>query len=132
MGVGGYFFSSRSVFIITALLLGPTLIALWQIRPAEVDPTRAHGGNKPPEHPEQNLLRLMLNGPLLAFAVCNVLFQLANAAMLPLMGSILTCAPQLGDNPHRRVYHCAAIDRRGAVRRGLDAAPTNGGAGRSC
>jgi predicted MFS family arabinose efflux permease len=90
MGIGGHFFSSRSVFVITALLLGPTLIALSQIRPAEVDPTRAHGGRVPLAHPEQNLLRLMLNGPLLAFAVCNALFQLANAAMLPLMGSILT------------------------------------------
>lgn len=90
MGIGGYFFSSRSVFIITALLLGPTLIALSQIRPAEVDPTRAHGGTKPAVHPEESLLRLALNLPLLAFAVCNALFQLANAAMLPLMGSILT------------------------------------------
>jgi predicted MFS family arabinose efflux permease len=90
MGIGGHFFSSRSVFVITALLLGPTLIALWQIRPAEVDPTRAHGGGVPLAHPGQNLLRLALNGPLLIFAICNALFQLANAAMLPLMGSILT------------------------------------------
>jgi predicted MFS family arabinose efflux permease len=90
MGAAGYFFSSRSVFVITALLLAPTLIALSRIRPAEVDPARAHGGVVPAEHAEQNLMRLAMSLPLLAFAVCNALFQFANAAVLPLMGSILT------------------------------------------
>jgi predicted MFS family arabinose efflux permease len=90
MGACGYFFSSRSVFIVTALLLIPTLIALSQIRPAEVDPVRAHSGVTPVDRPDHGLLSLLLNGPLLAFAACNALFQLANAAMLPLMGSIMT------------------------------------------
>jgi predicted MFS family arabinose efflux permease len=90
MGACGYFFSSRSVFIVTALLLIPTLIALSQIRAAEVDPVRAHSGIPPAEPPDYGLLDLVLHRPLLAFAGCNALFQLANAAMLPLMGSIMT------------------------------------------
>jgi predicted MFS family arabinose efflux permease len=90
MGITGYFFSSRSVFIVTALLLVPTLIALSQIRATEVDPVRAHSGVASPDRPDYGLLRLALNPPLLAFAACNALFQLANAAMLPLMGSIMT------------------------------------------
>ncbi len=47
MGACGYFFSSRSVFIVTALMLVPTLIALSQIRAGEVDPVRAHSGIAP-------------------------------------------------------------------------------------
>jgi predicted MFS family arabinose efflux permease len=90
MGACGYFFSSRSVFIVTALLLIPTLIALSQIRPAEVDSVRAHSGVTPVDRPDHGLLSLLLNLPLLVFAACNALFQLANAAMLPLMGSIMT------------------------------------------
>ncbi len=90
MGIVGYFFSSRGVFVITALLLFPTLIALAQIRAAEVDPVRAHAGVVPAEGSDRSILQLLLYRPLLAFAAANALFQLANAAMLPLMGSILT------------------------------------------
>ena len=90
MGVTGYFFSSRAVFIVTALLLIPTLIALSRIRSGEVDPVRAHSGVAPATLPDRGLFRLALSRPLLVFAACNALFQLANAAMLPLMGSIMT------------------------------------------
>lgn len=90
MGAVGYFFSSRAVFVVTALLLVPTLIALAQIRAAEVDPVRAHAGVVPAERPDRSIAQLLLYRPLLAFAAANALFQLANAAMLPLMGSILT------------------------------------------
>lgn len=90
MGACGYFFSSRSVFIVTALLLIPTLVAISQIRPGEVDPVRAHSGVAPMDRRAHGLLTLLLNVPLLAFAASNALFQLANAAMLPLMGSIMT------------------------------------------
>ncbi len=90
MGACGYFFSSRSVFIVTALMLVPTLIALSQIRAGEVDPVRAHSGVAPADRPDHGIFRLALSPALLAFAACNALFQLANAAMLPLMGSIMT------------------------------------------
>jgi MFS family permease len=91
MGACGYLLSARAVFIVTVLLLGPALLALRMIAPAEIDPERAHGAppvkrHKPPTRPGA----LMQNRPLLIFAGCLLLFHLANAAMLPLMGSALT------------------------------------------
>ena len=46
MGAVGYLLSPRWVFIVTALLLIPAVIALSRIRPAEVDADRAHGGTQ--------------------------------------------------------------------------------------
>jgi MFS family permease len=92
MGACGYFISARAVFIVTVLLLGPALLALRAIAPGEIDPERAHGA--PPRrvvqrHPHK-WSELLYNRPLLIFAGCLMLFHLANAAMLPLMGSVVT------------------------------------------
>ena len=92
MGACGYLLSARAVFVVTVVLLVPALIALRSISGAEIDPERAHGApprrlsGKPPVRPGA----LMHNRPLLIFAGCLVLFHLANAAMLPLMGSVIT------------------------------------------
>ena len=92
MGTCGYLLSARAVFVVTVLLLLPALLALRGISPAEIDPERAHGAtprrraDKPPVKPGD----LMRNRPLLIFAGCLLLFHLANAAMLPLMGSVVT------------------------------------------
>ena len=91
MGACGYLLSARAVFVVTVLLLAPALLALRSISPAEIDPERAHGAPprrraKPPSKPGD----LMRNRPLLIFAGCLLLFHLANAAMLPLMGSVVT------------------------------------------
>jgi MFS family permease len=87
---------------VTVLLLGPALIALRQITPGEIDPERAHGAasrRRPSRAPEvaaeavQAPVKpgtLMQNRALLTFAGCLLMFHLANAAMLPLMGSVLT------------------------------------------
>jgi MFS family permease len=92
MGVCGYFVSIRAVFFITAALLGPALLMLRLISPREIDPERAHGG--PRERPAGKLvpeiLGLVRKRPLVIFALCLMLFHLGNAAMLPLMGSVLT------------------------------------------
>jgi predicted MFS family arabinose efflux permease len=92
MGACGYLISARAVFVVTVLLLGPALVALSRIAPAEIDPERAHGS--PPRRrvsrPPAKLRDLMHNRPLLIFAGCLLLFHLANAAMLPLMGSVVT------------------------------------------
>jgi MFS family permease len=90
MGACGYFFSARSVFIVTALLLVPTLLALRQIAPREIIPEQAHGGPSPPDHPPATFRSLLKQRSLLILACCVALFHLANAAMLPLMGSALT------------------------------------------
>jgi predicted MFS family arabinose efflux permease len=91
MGACGYLLSARAVFIVTVLLLGPALLALRMISPAEIDPERAHGS--PPVNRPKRPIRpgaLMQNRSLLVFAGCLLLFHLGNAAMLPLMGSALT------------------------------------------
>jgi MFS family permease len=91
MGAIGHI-SPRAVFIVTVLLLVPALLALRTIAEGEIDPERAHGAmpkrraDKPPSKPGE----LMHNRPLLIFAGCILLFHLANAAMLPLMGSVVT------------------------------------------
>jgi len=92
MGAIGYLFSPRAVFIVTAGLLIPTLFALSRIRPGEVDPERAHGALpkiKPDKSPT-DLRDLLSKRPLLILAGCIMLFHLANGAMLPLMGSVVT------------------------------------------
>jgi predicted MFS family arabinose efflux permease len=92
MGAIGYFLSARAVFFITAALLGPALLVLRLISSKEIDPERAHGGM--PERRagklSTELLGLARKRPLMIFAACVMLFHLANAAMLPLMGSVLT------------------------------------------
>ena len=91
MGAIGYLVSARAVFVVTVLLLGPALLVLRLISPAEVDAERAHG-SPPPKRKKPRIRpgELMRNRPLLIFAGCLLLFHLANAAMLPLMGSVLT------------------------------------------
>jgi predicted MFS family arabinose efflux permease len=92
MGACGYFLSARAVFVVTVLLLVPALLALRRIAEGEIDPARAHGApprytaKKPPIRPGA----LMRNRPLLIFAGCLLLFHLANSAMLPLVGSVVT------------------------------------------
>jgi predicted MFS family arabinose efflux permease len=92
MGACGHFFSARAVFIVTAVLLAPTLLALRKIQPREIDCARAHGGVPEPgvETSHSPVPVLLHKRPLLIFAGCIMLFHLANAAMLPLMGGILT------------------------------------------
>jgi MFS family permease len=90
MAAVGYF-APRGVFIVTVCLLIPALLALRSIAAGEIDPERAHGAapprvHKPPTKPGD----LMQNRPLLIFAGCLLLFHLANAAMLPLLGSVVT------------------------------------------
>jgi predicted MFS family arabinose efflux permease len=98
MGACGHFFSARAVFVITALLLAPALLALRKISAGEIDAERAHGGRperlveKPRTHTHLHvhMPAVLHKRPLLIFAGCILLFHLANAAMLPLMGSALT------------------------------------------
>jgi predicted MFS family arabinose efflux permease len=92
MGACGYWVSNRAVFIVTAVLMLPALAALAFIRPGEIDPERAHGGQpeQPPVRPLSSLWHPGRWRPLVIFSVSFMLFQLGNAAMLPLMGSVLT------------------------------------------
>jgi predicted MFS family arabinose efflux permease len=92
MGTCGYLLSSRSVFLVTFILAIPTLLALSRIREREIDAARAHGSvvREVPDASATSVLNLMRQRPLLIFAGSILLLQLANAAMLPLMASVVT------------------------------------------
>jgi MFS family permease len=92
MGACGYFISDRFVFVATAILVAPTFWALARIRSDEIDPEGAHGGPHPSglKSLAAGLLKLASDRRLLALAGCVLLFHLANAAMLPLMGGVVT------------------------------------------
>ena len=92
MGACGYFISARAVFFVTALLLMPALLALRSMSPREIDPERAHGGAAEPSVAVKStrLSGLLRRRPLIILCGCILLFHLANSAMLPLMGSVVT------------------------------------------
>jgi MFS family permease len=87
MGVTGAYFSMSSIFIAAAILCVPALIALAFIRPEEIDYARARNA-APGEHAAKVLraIDLVKNHPLVLFTAALVLFQLADASMLPLIG----------------------------------------------
>lgn len=90
MGACGYYLSNDAVFYLTAFLMIPTLIALSFIRPGAV-PIQARQGETVETGPKESALKaIVTNRALLCFAACMTLFFLANAAMLPLVGSMLT------------------------------------------
>lgn len=92
MGACAYYISDRAAFIVAASMALPALFALLHMQTREIDPTRAHGGVPKPERRNAiaGLLSLLEIRPLLIFAGSIALFQLANAAMLPLAASMMT------------------------------------------
>src|SRR5205823_4268585 len=76
--------------IAAAVLCIPTLIALARIRADEIDYARARNAARR-DHTLSigRATDLAKNRNLLVFAGCMVLFQLANAALLPLVGQNL-------------------------------------------
>ena len=92
MGAFGYLLSSRAVFLVTVALAIPTVLALACIRADDINPDKAHGAilrsDKGPS--TTSIAVLARNRPLLEFALVVMLFQFANAAMLPLVGSFMT------------------------------------------
>jgi len=91
MGACGYFLSTRSVFLVTLLLTIPTIVSLALIRAHEISPEMAHGTDAgETDKSKKNLAALAKNRPLIEFAFVLFMFQFANAAMLPLLGSFIT------------------------------------------
>jgi MFS family permease len=92
MGTCGYLLSSRSVFLVAFVLAIPTLLALVRIREREIDAARARGSVHPTAQDAKStsVMVLLRQRPLVVFAGSILLFQLANASMLPLMAGIVT------------------------------------------
>ena len=99
MGACGQFLSTQSVFLLTAALALPAIVALSRIRPTA--PTEANkpeiGTGAKPRGADNGTAaagvvgwrKVLTDRRLIIFAACVVLFHLANAGMLPLMGGIL-------------------------------------------
>jgi MFS family permease len=91
LGVTAWLFSERAVFVLTAALVLPTMVALLAIRADDQLPAN---GQHPAllrarERPERPW-HIFSEPALHVFAICTVLFHLANAAMLPLALNALT------------------------------------------
>lgn len=87
MGLAAAYFSPSAIFLIAAAFCVPALIAVYFIDPNEIDYARAR--NAATGKRAGNILRavdLLKNRKLLLFTGSVVLFQLADASMLPLVG----------------------------------------------
>lgn len=87
LGLCAWYFSERAVFIVTAALVLPALAALYSIRAEEQAEDEQHPALLHPRERRRRAIRplqIFREPALHVFAVCAVLFHLANAAMLPL------------------------------------------------
>ncbi len=105
MGVAGAYIAKSAIFVSAAALCVPALIALGFINSNEIDYARARNakggkaaddkrsdGRQSPDRSAASttsILALAKNRELVLFAAAIVLFQLADASMLPMMGENL-------------------------------------------
>lgn len=91
LGAAAFYISQRSVFMVTTILVIPALAALFMIKTGDhIDPHDDHPALKHPRQREHWPWQIFAEPALHVFAVAAVLFQLANAALLPLALSELT------------------------------------------
>jgi MFS family permease len=90
MGLVGARLAMGDIFLAAAALCIPALIALGFIRPQEIDYVRARNATKQAQtHSLARSVDLLKNHKLVLFTAALMLFQLANASMLPLIGETL-------------------------------------------
>jgi predicted MFS family arabinose efflux permease len=91
MGAIGDLLSKQAVFLVTGLLVLPTLFALWHIRIEGNATAAVHAAGRGHDHAGSltSFRSLLTNRRLILFACCILLFHLANAAILPLMGGVM-------------------------------------------
>ena len=134
-GLADIFFSARAVFIVTVLLAGAGIAGAARNRP-ERDRSRARPRRHAPRTVRSRRIKpgeLLHNRPLLIFAGCLLLFHLANAAMLPLMGSVVTMRSARWATV--LIAACIVVPqlaRRRAVAVGRATRPDLGAGGRCC
>jgi MFS family permease len=87
MGLVGTYFELGMIFVAAAVLCIPAFIALAFIRPDEIDYARARNAGPGKKRSEiGRIFDLLKNHGLVLFTAALVLFQLADASMLPLIG----------------------------------------------
>jgi MFS family permease len=81
----------RAIFVIAALLAIPAVASLFAVDAKQIDYARARGSIKDPDRTEvEGLFSLLKDRVLLSFLATAFLFHLANAAMLPQLGEMLS------------------------------------------
>jgi MFS family permease len=93
MGACGWYVSNHAVFLLTAVLGLPALVALRAIRGEDFAAPKSHPTTTPPAvapRAAQSVWSLARDRRLLVFCMCASLFQLANAAMLPIAAGMVT------------------------------------------
>jgi MFS family permease len=95
MGLAGAYYAGSAIFTAAAVLCIPALIALSFIRGDEIDYAQArNAATGPHKHRAGRVRDLAKNRRLVLFAAALVLFQLADASMLPLIGENLAITTQ--------------------------------------
>jgi MFS family permease len=93
MGLAGEYVPGGGIFLIAAVLCVPALIALWFIRADEIDYARARNAATGERAGEVGrVFDLTKNRGLVLFTAVLVLFQLADASLLPLITEALGTA----------------------------------------
>jgi predicted MFS family arabinose efflux permease len=86
-----YKFGYRAIFVVAALLAIPAALSLFAIDPTQIDYARARGAAEEKDQTKaEGLSSLLKDRVLLYFLATAFLFHLANAAMLPQLGEMLT------------------------------------------
>ncbi len=84
LGVVAYHLSHQAVFFLTAAMTVPALASLLLIRPGHVDPHVDHPALLHPRARKARPWHVFVRLHMHIFALCVVLFFLANAALLPI------------------------------------------------
>jgi MFS family permease len=86
-----YKFGYRAIFVIAASLAIPAAVSLFAIDPKQIDYARARGAaEEKGQTKAEGLSSLLKDRVLLYFLATAFLFHLANAAMLPQLGEMLS------------------------------------------
>jgi MFS family permease len=90
MGFAGQYFAKSAIFLGSAALCIPALIALSRIRADEIDYARARNAGRGEQAKSyQRIFDLGKSRNLYIFAACVFLFQFADASLLPVVGENL-------------------------------------------
>ena len=98
-GVLGYYFGLVAVFVLMGLMALASVIATLMIKPDDIDHDAARGlehaaGEAPTA---MSFATLLQSKPLLILAATLMLFHLANAAMLPILGQAMVARGTAGN-----------------------------------
>lgn len=90
LGLCGYYISTRAVFLLTAILTIPALLALIPLREVDKLPGLVSPAQETFRAKFAGVAALFRNKPLVIFGCCATLFTLANSAMLPIAAGEMT------------------------------------------